>query len=83
RILHDGTISIRHTYVSRVGRPILGVDGTGEVAVVRGSRRPGPNDLTLPEEGSASGTNSVGVVPGEATRPAAPILPPPGAPKAR
>ncbi len=83
RILHDGTISLRHTYVSRVGRPILGVDGTGEVAVVRGNRRPGPNDLTLPEEGSASGTNSVGVVPGEATRPAAPILPPPGAPKAR
>ena len=83
RILHDGTVSIRHTYVSRVGRPILGVDGTGEVAVVRGTRRPGPHDLTLPEADSGSNTNTVVGRPGESAPPAAPILPPPGAPRPR
>lgn len=83
RIHHDGTISIRHTYVSRVGRPILGVDGTGDVAVVRGTRRPGSNDLTLQDEASGSSTNAVVGKPGESTPPTAPILPPPGAPKPR
>lgn len=82
RIDHDGTVSIRHTYVSRTGRPMLGVDGTGDVAVVRATRRPGPNDLTLPEAGAA-GTNKVAGSKGATNQPTAPILPPAGAPRAR
>lgn len=83
RIQHDGTVSIRHTYVSRVGRPILGVDGTGDVAVVRATRRPGPSDVSPPDETPAGGTNRLSGATGTNAAPPAPILPPPGAPRAR
>lgn len=83
RIQPDGTVSVRHTYVSRVGRPMLGVDGTGDVAVVRATRRPGPNDVSPPAEPTAGGTNRVSGASGTNGQPTAPILPPPGAPRAR
>jgi hypothetical protein len=82
RIEPDGTIALRHGYVSRVGRPILGVDGTGDVAVVRATRRPAPQDINPPDE-SASGTNGVSTASSKTNSLMAPILPPKGAPKAR
>ena len=82
RIQPDGTIALRHTYMSRVGRPILGVAGPGDVAVVRATRRPAPQDISPPEE-ATSGTNGVSKAASKTNALMAPILPPTGAPKAR
>jgi hypothetical protein len=83
RIHSDGTVAVRHTYVSRTVRPMLGVDGTGDVAVVRASRRQGNQDITPPEDAALSGTNGVSNASSKTNSLMAPILPPTGAPKAR
>jgi hypothetical protein len=59
RIHSDGTLAVRHNYVSRVGRPMLGVDGTGDVAVVRATRRPSTQDISLADDSVGSSTNGV------------------------
>jgi hypothetical protein len=83
RIHSDGTLAVRHTYVSRVGRPMLGVDGTGDVAVVRATRRPRNQDISLAEDPVGSGTNGVATASSKTNLLMAPTLPPTGAPKAR
>ena len=83
RIDQDGTVALRHNYIARTGRPMLGVDGTGDVAVVRATRRVGNGDITPPEEASATGTNTVSKPGSKTNSLMAPILPPTGAPKAR
>lgn len=83
RIHSDGTLAVRHNYVSRVGRPILGVDGTGDVAVVRATRRPSTQDISLADDSVGSGTNGVATSASKTNRLMAPTLPPTGAPKAR
>jgi hypothetical protein len=83
RIHSDGTLAVRHTYMSRVGRPMLGVDGTGDVAVVRATRRPSTQDISLAEDSVGSGTNGVATASSKTNLLMAPTLPPTGAPKAR
>ena len=83
RIHADGTVAVRHNYVSRVGRPILGVDGTGDVAVVRATRRASNLDISLSEDSAGSGTNGVANPSSKTNSLMAPTLPPTGAPKAR
>jgi hypothetical protein len=83
RIHSDGTVALRHTYVSRVGRPMLGVDGTGDVAVVRATRRPSKQDISLPDDSGGSGTNGVATASSKTNSLLAPTLPPTGAPRAR
>lgn len=83
RIHADGTVAVRHNYVSRVGRPILGVDGTGDVAVVRATRRASNLDISLSEDSAGSGTNGVAKPSSKTNSLISPTLPPTGAPKAR
>jgi hypothetical protein len=83
RIHSDGTLAVRHNYVSRVGRPMLGVDGTGDVAVVRATRRPSTQDISLADDSVSSSTNGVATSASKTNRLMAPTLPPTGAPKAR
>jgi hypothetical protein len=83
RIHSDGTLAVRHNYVSRVGRPMLGVDGTGDVAVVRATRRPSTQDISLADDSVGSSTNGVATSASKTNRLMAPTLPPTGAPKAR
>lgn len=83
RIHSDGTLAVRHNYVSRVGRPMLGVDGTGDVAVVRATRSPSTQDISLADDSVSSSTNGVATSASKTNRLMAPTLPPTGAPKAR
>ncbi len=83
RIHSDGTLAVRHNYVSRVGRPMLGVDGTGDVAVVRATRRPSTQDISLADDSVGSSINGVATSASKTNRLMAPTLPPTGAPKAR
>ncbi|MSU84171.1 MAG: hypothetical protein EXS21_03520 [Pedosphaera sp.] len=83
RIHADGTVAVRHNYVSRVGRPILGVDGTGDVAVVRATRRASNLDISLSEDSAGSGTNGAANPSSKTNSLLSPTLPPTGAPKAR
>ena len=83
RIHSDGTLAVRHNYVSRVGRPMLGVDGTGDVAVVRATRRPSTQDISLADDSVSSSTNGVATSASKTNRLMAPTLPPTGAPKVR
>jgi hypothetical protein len=83
RIHSDGTLAVRHNYVSRVGRPMLGVDGTGDVAVVRATRRPSTQDISLADDSVGSSTNGVATSASKTNRLMAPTLPPTGAPKVR
>jgi hypothetical protein len=83
RIHADGTVAVRHNYVSRVGRPILGVDGTGDVAVVRATRRASNLDISLSEDSAGSGTNGAANPSSKTNSLISPTLPPTGAPKAR
>jgi hypothetical protein len=83
RIHSDGTLAVRHNYVSRVGRPMLGVDGTGDVAVVRATRRPSTQDISLADDSVGPSTNGVATSASKTNRLMAPTLPPTGAPKAR
>jgi hypothetical protein len=62
---------------------MLGVDGTGDVAVVRATRRPSKQDISLPDDSGGSGTNGVATASSKTNSLLAPTLPPTGAPKAR
>jgi hypothetical protein len=62
---------------------MLGVDGTGDVAVVRATRRPRNQDISLAEDPVGSGTNGVATASSKTNLLMAPTLPPTGAPKAR
>jgi hypothetical protein len=49
RISPDGEVEIRHIYGNRTGRPELGMNDEGEVAVIRGRRKASASDIPPPE----------------------------------
>jgi hypothetical protein len=61
RIDADGAISVRNIYGSRSGRPELGVNDEGDVAVINAKRKPGPGDIPGPETAKAGSVKSADV----------------------